>query len=116
MDAEPLDDEVCEQLKTKWDSKDSVAKKQVYLGINTFSQADDIEDVCLQTSKDDPAGSEETVICNHQVTIFYNGSMEHQHEISKKTANGRSLQLTFEKGSLTLVIGEKVEEDGEAEK
>jgi hypothetical protein len=40
--------------------------------------------------------------------------MKTQHYVSSKTADGSSIEITFEKGAVTLLVGDQVaDEEGE---
>jgi len=111
LDADLLDDEIVEQLKTPWEPLSQGGDNDTYKPPFEWKSntPDELDKSCsLGVFLQDPAGSEETVICNHTVEICYNEKMQTQHEVSKKTADGRSIEITFEKGSVTLRIGDKV--------
>ena len=116
MDADLLDDEVCASLQTPWKKKktndDDKPTMRVSLSTDT---PDRLNQITLQRSKDDPAGSEETVICNRQVTIHYNDTMENQHAVSQQTSGGTSLELAFNNGALSIEVGDKVEDEDDEE-
>lgn len=113
LEAELLDDDICSSLKTKFGSSDaSVAAASSTLDLNTSCLANPLvfEKVTVAPCQEDPAGEEAGVICNREVTIKYNPSMETLHCLSAK---GGVLEMEFEKGALTVEVGEKVQPDAE---
>ena len=117
MDAEPLDDDICLQMETPWEVPDE-SKKSDYSYKPPFEwknpdlcHPDRTEKVALKASKNDPAGTDEIVVCEHLVTFSFGPSMEDLHAVSKKTANGSSIELAPEEGAMSLEVGEKVKED-----
>jgi hypothetical protein len=104
LDAEPLDDEIVEQLTPDTEMQG--------LKLSLDQPPDELESRILNVSEADPAGEEETVICNRVVTLFYNETMPNQHAISHKVAkNGdSSVELAFAKGSLRIQDGGPVQE------
>lgn len=103
LDAELLEDVVANQLKTPTN------KGLWNISLDT---PDDLESRLIGVDKEDPAGEEETVICNHTVTLFYNEKMEKQHEISiEATKKKKSYALDFSVGSLRLETGELVSDE-----
>ena len=124
LDAELLDDEICEQMETPWEFLPSGAK-----GVKSdpaykppfewkdpdFSRPDGMEKVSLQASEEDPAGSDEGVICDRFVTIFYGSTMEDLHAASSKTADGTSVELELGNGVIRLLVGDEVEDEAEEE-
>lgn len=121
IDAEILDDELCQQLETPWEVPDESKKsdpsyKAPFEWKNpNLSKPDDTERVSLIVSKDDPAGSDEVVVCERLVTFSYGPTMTDLHTAASKTADGASVELVLEEGALSLEVGDKVEdeEDGE---
>ena len=113
LDADLLDDDIVSKLKTPWDTSLEQANNTFKLPFQWKANKPDILDApcLLGVFQADPAGSEETVICNHKVEICFNEKMETQHEISRKTTNGSSIELTFQKGSVTLKVGDEVSDD-----
>jgi hypothetical protein len=104
LDAEPLDEEICEKLQTP-------------LGAMQWTESlppsEDIKDsVHLKASEDDPAGEEEGVIGDRIVTAHYGPSMEDLHEAS---GAGSLVALAFDKGALQLVVGGPAPEDEDDE-
>jgi hypothetical protein len=106
MDAELLDDEIIEQLKTQHDKKWGLS----------IESPDHLDKKSLDVCPEDPAGEEETVICGHVVTLFYNEKMEKQHAASQAVCKeGKSYELEFSAGSLLIVVGEQASKDEEVE-
>jgi hypothetical protein len=109
MDAELLDDDIVEKLKTPSDNKSN-------LSLAKTTQDSPLDQKSVGVYTEDPAGEEETVICDRVVTLFYNEKMEKQHAISQAAArDGKSYELQFAKGSLRLEVGAVVEEKDEEE-
>ena len=106
MDAELLDDDIIDQLKT-------TPGTEWGLSIDT---PDDLEKKSLGVYERDPAGEEETVICGRVVTLFYNEKMDRQHELSHSVSKERkSYELDFTPGSLRLDVGGQAPENEEDE-
>jgi hypothetical protein len=96
MDAELLDDDIIDQLRTAPDTVWGLC----------LDKADDLEKTSLGVCARDPAGEEETVICGRIVTLFYNEKMGRQHDVSHASSRERkSLELEFTAGSLRLEVG-----------
>ena len=113
LDADLLDDDIVKQLKTPWETSIEQSNDPFKLPFEwKANKPDTLDTPCLLgVFKQDPAGSEETVMCNHKVEICFNEKMEIQHEISRKTATGSSIELTFQKGAVTLKVGDEVSDD-----
>lgn len=106
MDAELLDDEIIDQLKTPHDKKWGLS----------IDSPDHLDKKSLNVCTEDPAGEEETVICGHVVTLFYNEKMEKQHAVSQAVCKeGKSYQLDFSTGSLLIVVGDQASKDEEVD-
>jgi hypothetical protein len=104
LDAELLDDEIIEQLKTPCDMDWNVC----------LDKMDDMEKIDIGICKDDPAGEEEIILCGRVVTLFYNESMEKQHNTAIAACRDRtSYELNFDRGSLMLKVGDPVSEDND---
>ena len=94
LDAEPLDDDVCSQLKTP---SDALRLKQPLPKEMAIEKM-----VRLTLSNDDPAGEEEVVIGDRIVTAHYAPTMDELHEA---TTSASAVVLEFEKDALKLVVG-----------
>jgi hypothetical protein len=106
MDAELLEDDIIDQLKTPGDKEWGLS----------IEKPDELDKKSLGVYEEDPAGEEETVICGRVVTLFYNEKMEKQHEISQAASKeGKSYELEFTNGSLRLEVGGPAEENEEDE-
>jgi len=118
MDAEPLDDDICRQMETPWEVPDETKKsddsfKPPFEWKNPdLSKPDPTEKLSLKQSKDDPAGTDEVVVCEHLVTFSYGPTMEELHAVADKTATGTSVELSLD-GAISLKVGEKVAEEEE---
>jgi hypothetical protein len=124
LDAELLDDDICKQMETPWQflpaGANSVrcdpAYKPPFEWKNPdLSKPDSMEKVPLQASEEDPAGSDEGVICDRFVTISYGPTMENLHAASSKTTEGASVELELGNGVISLLVGDEVEEEAEEE-
>mmetsp|Transcript_24388 Transcript_24388/g.36179 ORF Transcript_24388/g.36179 Transcript_24388/m.36179 type:complete len:409 (-) Transcript_24388:107-1333(-) len=103
LDAELLEDVVAKQLKTPTNKE---------LWKISLETPDNLETRLVGVDVEDPAGEEETVICNHTVTLFYNEKMEKQHEISiEVTKERKSYELDFSVGALRLETGDLVNDE-----
>ena len=102
MDAEPLDDDICEQLSTPMDALQCTTQLPERMTLE--------KQVCLAVSSDDPAGEEEVVIGNRIVTACYGPSMIDLHAAA---AMASSVEMTFGKGALCLVVGQVAPQDTE---
>eukprot|EP00977_Amphora_coffeiformis_P028800 scaffold37161_cov153-Amphora_coffeaeformis.AAC.1 len=94
MDAEPMEDEICSQLKTPMDALQFEQKLPARMAPEAT--------VKLTLSADDPAGEEEVVIGNRIVTAHYGPTMDDLHAA---TASASTVALEFDKGALCLVVG-----------
>jgi hypothetical protein len=120
LDAALLDEEVCSKLKTPWESESSDLKgDDSYTPPFVWNKVDlskpaEIEKQKLIPSKEDPAGEDEIALCNHNVTIKYNSTMEECHKASEM---GSTVELELGQGALTLHVGEELPDatDDEAE-
>jgi len=80
-----------------------------------MKKVDDTKSIVLEASKEDPAGSEETVICDREITINFNATLDDLHKAAQHTAEGTSVALDMGQGALSIDVGEEVETDDEAE-
>ena len=71
-----------------------------------------IEKQKLAPSTVDPAGEDEIALCNHNVTVKYNPTMEECHAAS---ALAPTSELELENGTITLHVGEELPSDDEAD-
>lgn len=116
LDAEPLDDEVCSQLKTPFvrqgkSEGDDTAPAFSWKSID-LTKCSVLPKVTLKPCQHDPAGEEEFVCCSRVVTAKYNASMEDLHAVA---GQGDSVEMHFDGGTLVLEIGEGVPESDEEE-
>lgn len=120
LDAELLDDDVCLQLKTPLNainSDDSEADKtKKEFSSPAFLWNDDVDlaapvtssKASLALAESDPAGEEEVVICNRIVTAKFGAS---QKDLCQATGMGGFVELDFDKGVVSLDVGEEVQSD-----
>lgn len=119
MDAGLLDDEVCASLTTPWEDDSSNLKgdddyKPPFIWnkeINMNKEAD-MKKATLAPSNVDPAGEDEIALCNHNVTVKYNPLMEECHSAS---LTGSTVEITLEKNTITLHVGEELADDDDDE-
>jgi hypothetical protein len=116
-----LDEEVCAKLTTPWEPEssnlkgdDSYTPPFVWNNDVDLSKAASVEKTKLCVSSFDPAGEDEITLCNHNVTIKYNATMEDCHKASSKAS---SVDIELDKGALTLHVGDELPDasDDEAE-
>jgi hypothetical protein len=130
MDAELLDDEVVEQMKTSWDTTEKAKKL-----FQWNDQADLTQPTTMATTRinystplkatkkkndddDDDTLEDEIVLCNHKVRVQYGATLEEYHAIAEATMgdNGTSsLQVELGKGVMSLHVGDPVSESEEEE-
>jgi hypothetical protein len=142
LDADLLEDEVCEQMLTPWkaeqeeegaekkgngnlkrinDDTDKYVPPFTWTGpdLSTSLEGNKLPIVSLSACKEDPAGSEDTVICHREVEISYHPKMEDCHAASQGLSSSKngasSIELKFGPGALTLDVGSEVESDEEDE-
>lgn len=124
LDAELLDDEVCNQMVTPWDcpaevsggAKGDPAYKSPFEWKHPdLAKPDTVDQVSLHNSDEDPAGTDEVVICDRLVTISYGPTMKELHDASGPSAEGASIELALGEGAISLSVGEAVEEEGDDE-
>ena len=130
LDAEPLEDDICQQLtppiKTTNDTKNksndqngetNETTKNVSLPFLSskgmpLDQSPKCHKVVLSPCPSDPAGEEEFVLCGRLVTAKYEASMEALHQASiGAPANDDLVELDFQDGALVLEVGDMVEEE-----
>lgn len=122
LDAELLDDDVIAQFQTPWKTTDTnssttgTTTNDDSLTVPLFSWYDlDLEHptacqkVSLSASQSDPAGTEEVVICGRLVTVNYGASMSDFRNASTK--NGGLVELELGPDVISLVVGDKVEDE-----
>jgi hypothetical protein len=118
LDAELLDDDICEQMETPWEpptldgTKSDPAYKPPFEWNNPdVCNPDSTETVSLDASKENPAGTDEGVICDRIVTFSYGPTMEELHAASSTTADGASVELELGTAAISLLVGAKVDEE-----
>ena len=130
LDPEPIDDDLCEQLKTDFHKSEggSAEKDSGTTDPGTATCAftwNDNKDnpidfnmppacpkISLTASSSDPAGSEEFVLCSHHVTAKYGAAMKDFHDATKL---GDLVELELGEGVLTLEVGNAVSASDEDE-
>ena len=120
LDAALLDEEICSKLKTPWEVEgsnlkgdDSYTPPFVWNPVD-LSKATEVTKQKLSPSNVNPAGEDEIALCNHNVTVKYNPTMEECHEASEAAS---TVELELDEGALTLHVGEELPDatDDEAE-
>ena len=133
LDAEPLEDETIEQLKTPFVAPNATGKshektngdrdedENVLQPVFTWNpslnltQPPRMSKVSLQASPDNPAGSEEVVIGGHLVTVHYGASMEDLHRASWYDENDNDanqvVELELGPNVVALHVGDPVNGD-----
>jgi hypothetical protein len=107
MDAEPIEDDLLEQMQTPMEPVPFTWNANVNL-----DKVPAMTVATLKASKNDPAGSEEVVICGRLVTINYGATMQDFHMASMQAS---LVELSFERDVVALEVGEEVIEPEEDE-
>jgi len=128
LDAELLDQDVCDQLQTPWNStttEDVVSllgdkrKKQdqddnntvVFQWIATTTVPDDIPTVTLEAATNNKVKKmicEETTLCHHNVTFALLCSSAASKEVATKVGvDGSSVQIQFQKDAFQIIVGDE---------
>jgi hypothetical protein len=113
LDAEPLDDEICDELKTPFEGQGKTDKSEPFQPPFVWNDLDlvkpaELKTIPLMASPSDPAGEEEVVLSSRIVTVTFGASMEDFHSAS---AQGGLVELEFGKGALSLEVGGEVPSD-----
>ena len=125
IDAELIDDDLCSQMKAKWEKNEKLENGARLKGDSdadctpalTWSLSDanksnefGKEQVKVVENESDWAGREECVICNREVNMKYCSTMADLHNATKKAhdAEGKSLEIIFEPNVLQLEVGDEV--------
>lgn len=130
LDAEPVEDEIIEQLKTPLPSKKehtptgktngdddeaaTSATTKLPFAWNpslNLAQPTTMAQVSLQSCPDDHAGSEEVVICGRLVTVNYGASMEDFHKAAQFADGSDMVELQLDPDVIALHVGGVVAED-----
>ena len=129
LDAEPLEEQICASLETPMKSsaggnegvsfdlvRGSSPSSSASPSSSSSSSPDKLQDLALtrslnRTEEEEPAGSEETVLCNRQVTLYYNAAMRDQKAVSEKTWDGASYRIDLQDGALSIAVGDVVADD-----
>jgi hypothetical protein len=121
LDPEPLDDDICKELKTPFEGQgktdESFQSSFVWNDDLDLVKPPEVKKVALVASPSDPAGEEEVVLCSRIVTVSFGASMEDFHSASTQ---GGLVELELGKGVLSLDVGGEVpsdedDDDGEGE-
>lgn len=123
LDADLLDDDVCQQLKTPWEPKRSTESgnpkgDDSYIPPFEWKQLEKPDDTTkekLVACESDPAGSEESNICHRLVTVNYGASMDDCHKIARETVGGTSIEVCLGEGALSIDVGKELESSDDEE-
>lgn len=105
LDAEPIEDDLLEQMQTPMEPIPFTWNAKVDL-----DKVPSMTVVPLKASKNDPAGSEEVVICGRLVTINYGATMQDFQDASRQAS---LVELSLERDVVALEVGEEVVEPEE---
>ncbi|GAX19851.1 hypothetical protein FisN_1Lh693 [Fistulifera solaris] len=108
LDAEPLDDDIIQQLKVPC----AEGKSPSFSWNCSFDATSLPQKVALTASTEDPAGEEETVICGRRVNIVYGATMDRLYKVA---TSGRLLELELGEGAVSIQVGEAVLEESDEE-
>ena len=133
LDAELLDQDICDQLQTPWDlttAEDVVSllgdkrKKQddpddnntvVFQWKATTTVPDDIPTVTLEAATNNKVEKmvcEETTLCHHNVTFALLCSPAASKEVATKVGmEGSSVQIQFQKDAFQIIVGDECHSD-----
>ena len=132
IDAELMDDELCQQMKTPWSQTDDCNQKQDNrkkgddddekdlhpfswnsVSVNKFSDSN-LSTVPLLSENID-TNFEDHVMCGRAVKMTFHCKKETCHDVSKQISqfDGRSGKITFGENALTLLVGDPVDDDDE---
>ena len=130
LDAALLDDEVVAKLKTPWQNQlegsnlkksgddednnalDSFVPPFAWNEEVDMAQPTVTEKIRLEESKVDPAGEDDIALCNHNVTVKYNPTMEECHRASSL---GKSVEIELGPGALSLHVGDELPDDSDGD-
>jgi len=121
IDADLLDAEDAYAMKTLFKESDwrndagLIDTRPIEFNIFDIDKPDKVScvDFTLPTDKgEEAAGTDECVLCNHEVDMVFGASMSMAHTASAIASStpGRSAQIKFQPGSLSLVVGKEVED------
>lgn len=111
LDAEPLEDEVCESLQAIWTGSNKDDSGPMFeWGQVDFDKSPTVKKFSLSPDEEDPAGEEEVVVCNRLVTIIYGVSMDDLHKASESNS---MVELEINQGAISLKVGDEIEEENE---
>lgn len=106
LDAELLDDEICESLQTPFKAEGGMTDQPFFSWNQAdFDAAPTCDKVSLVPSKSEPAGEEEFVLCGHGVTAKYGAAMEDLHSAVNRAD---VVELEMASGVLSLEVGPPV--------
>jgi hypothetical protein len=136
LDAEPLDDAICDSLETPFspllpgatkapgDETDANPEDEETTHPQSFTWVSSVDDlaappalrrVSLKTCPADPAGEEEFVLCNRLVTAKYGASMTALHDACRRgddaVDDSDLVELDMEEGVVQLLVGGEVKHE-----
>jgi len=127
IDAEILEDDLVSQMKSSWKSDDTKEGKEssddsipaFQWSLQDVNKMEDIGTATIEKAKNesDYAGEENVVICNREVDVKYNASMQDLHEVSKTAfkTKDKSIHLTLKPNVIELTVGEEVPDSDDEE-
>lgn len=130
IDAEMMDDDLVSQMKSTWvcekenntkqekgSSKDSIPIFQ--WSLQSVNKTETNDEVTLEPAQneEDYAGEENVVICNREVDVKFNASMQDLHAVSKTAfdTKDKSICLTFKSNAIELKVGDTVPDSDDEE-
>jgi hypothetical protein len=111
LDAELLDDGICEELKTPFEGqgkKDESFQSPFVWNDLDLVKPPEVTKIALVASPSNPAGEEEVVLCSRVVTVAFGASME---DFQRASAQGGLVELELGEGVLSLEVGGEVPYD-----
>ena len=131
IDAEPIDDDLCSKMNTRWESSDQNGhdganlkadadyKPAIHWLLSDVSKSshDVIKEEIKVCDESNWAGTEECVICNREVDIKYCASMKDLHKTAQKAhdVEGKSIEICFEENVFSLEVGAEVQDSDSEE-
>lgn len=130
IDAEMLEDDLVSQMKSTWvgkngnDTKEGKGSSDDVIpafkwSLESVHKTEDNDTATLETAQNESnyAGEENVVICNHEVDVKYNASMQDLHAVSKAAfeTKDKSIHLYLKSNVVELVVGEEVPDSDDEE-
>mmetsp|Transcript_6611 Transcript_6611/g.12455 ORF Transcript_6611/g.12455 Transcript_6611/m.12455 type:complete len:489 (+) Transcript_6611:97-1563(+) len=124
MDAELLDDELCQQMKTTTTAAATAAATTTTVVLwnlqkDAISNPPKLPNAVIHSaqSSKQAAGTDECVICGREVDIHYQSEMNVLHAISMDAyqVKGKSMEIDFNSNAVVLAVGAIVEDSSSDE-